>query len=120
MIEVLPYRFEECAAWSLFYKALFAGPSHYEQLHTASATQASVKCRFLPARLRHPVPTERRQKLGGDCSAEWLDMMPPGSFADCHVGNDPERLALVLRDQDTEVDVVAFEAALGRATDYTL
>jgi len=121
VIEVVPFRFEECVAWSSFYRALFKDSAslgrvrRYEQLRTAAAAQSSVQCRFLPERLRHPLPG-RQQELGSECSAEWLDAMPPGSFADCHVSNDPERLALVLRDQDTVVDVEAFEAALERAS----
>jgi hypothetical protein len=123
VIEIMPFRFEECVAWSSFYRALFEDSAslgrvrRYEQLRTAAAAQSSVQCRFLPERLRHPLPPlPRQQELDSECSAEWLDAMPPGSFADCHVSNDPERLALVLRDQDTAVDVEAFEAALERAS----
>ena len=47
-------------------------------------------------------------------SEQWLNRIPRGSV-NCHVAADPERLALLIRDQDTVVDVDDFERALVEA-----
>ena len=52
----------------------------------------------------------RRPATAG-AGEQWLACMPRGSV-NCHVAADPERLALVLRDQDTVVDIGGFKRAL--------
>ena len=111
MLEIVPYRFEEdCSEWSEFYRTRFQGRvSHWARILTTNASQSSISCSYLPRRL---LPQRSGRAPPVACAGEqWLARIPRGSV-NCHVAADPERLALVLRDQDTVVDIGGFERAL--------
>ena len=111
VLEIVPHRFEEsCPEWSQFYRTRFRGRvAHWRQLLTVNASRSSISCRYLPRRL---LPQYHNGAVPAVCASEqWLNRIPRGSV-NCHIAADPERLALVIRDQDTVVDVDGFERAL--------